>query len=141
MSTTITRTVGHLAEQTGVTVTADWADDITIPILSGLQRQGDVLIVPSLREKPAATAVPSAGTPVVVGESGGNTHAIHAEGDVRVDVRAPEAGRLLAAVVTVAPGATAWLAHPEHGFLGIGEGTYEVRRQREMADELRLVAD
>lgn len=35
----------------------------------------------------------------------------------------------------------AGVAHPEHGFSGIGAGTYEVRRQREQADEIRLVAD
>ena len=38
-------------------------------------------------------------------------------------------------------GSTAYLGHPEHGFMGIGAGTYEIRRQREMAEELRMVAD
>lgn len=141
MTATMTRTVGQLTEQTGVTVTADWADDIVIPVLTGLQRQGDVLIVPSPRSKGASTPVPKAGTPVVRGENGGNTHAIYADGDVRVDVRTPAAGQLLVAVITVGEGATAWLGHPEHGYLGIGPGTYEARRQREQADQIRLVQD
>lgn len=138
---TATRTVGHLTEATGVTVTADWAADVDIPVLTGLQRQGDVLIVPSPHVKAAATPVPATGTPVVRGESGGNTHAIHADGKVFVDVREASVASLLVAVITVGEGATAWLAHPEHGFLGIGTGTYEARRQREMAEELRVVAD
>jgi hypothetical protein len=44
-------------------------------------------------------------------------------------------------VFTVTEGATAYLAHPEHGYMGIAPGTYTVRRQREQADEIRQVAD
>ena len=48
---------------------------------------------------------------------------------------------LTVATLSVPDGATAWLGHPEHAYLGIGPGTYEVRRQREQAEELRVVAD
>lgn len=140
MTATITRTVGHLTEQTGVTVVADWAADVDIPVHTGLQRQGDVIIVPTNRAA-ATTPVPATGTAVVRGEAGGNTHAIHADGPVHVDVREASAASLLVAVITVDEGATAWLAHPEHGFLGIGPGTYEARRQREQAEQLRVVQD
>lgn len=140
-TSTMSRTVGDLTDLTGVTIVADWAEHIEIPVLTGLQRQGDVIIIPSLRAKAATTAVPKTGTPVVRGESGGNTHAIYADGDVCVNVRTPQAGQLLAAVITVGEGATAWLGHPEHGYLGIGPGTYEARRQREQADVIRMVAD
>ncbi len=45
------------------------------------------------------------------------------------------------ATLTVPDGQVAYLAHPEHGYMGVGPGTYEIRRQREQADELRLVQD
>ena len=45
------------------------------------------------------------------------------------------------ATVDVAEGAVAYLAHPEHGYVGIAPGRYVVRRQREQAAEQRLVAD
>ena len=50
-------------------------------------------------------------------------------------------GNLIVARLAVPAGAVAYLGHPEHGYLGIGPGTYELRRQREQADELRMVAD
>lgn len=36
---------------------------------------------------------------------------------------------------------TAYLLHPEHGATGVAPGSYVLRRQREQADEERLVAD
>lgn len=115
--------------------------DELVPVHTGMQRQGDVLVVPRTDLQPATTAVPAAGVPVVRGENGGNTHLLLASGDVRCDVREADTRNLTLAVVTVAPGATAWLAHPEHAYSGIGPGTYRLSRQREMADELRMVAD
>ncbi len=112
-----------------------------VPVVTGLQRQGDVIVVPAKHLPAATTKVPAAGVPVVRGEAGGNTHAVVAEGDVRCDVREASASNLTLAVLTVAEGATAYLAHPEHAYSGIGPGTYELRRQREQADELRMVSD
>mgnify|MGYP002137333857 CR=1 FL=1 len=43
--------------------------------------------------------------------------------------------------VTVPDGAAAHLVHPEHGAQGIAPGTYRIRRQREQADQIRMVAD
>jgi hypothetical protein len=48
---------------------------------------------------------------------------------------------LLLGVLTVPPGSVAYLAHPEHAYAGIAPGTYELRRQREMAGGIRQVAD
>ena len=113
---------------------------LEIPVLSGPQRQGDVIVLP--RRVPAATTkVPPAGVPVVRGEAGGNTHLLLADGDVFFDVKPVSATDLVLGVLTVAGGSTAYLAHPEHGYMGFAAGTYEARRQREQADELRLVAD
>lgn len=113
--------------------------ELSIPIMTGVQRQGDVIILPRPDRKPATTPVPASGTPVVRGENGGNTHAI--VGTAYCDTRTATADDLTLATLTVPDGETAYLAHPEHGYMGIGAGTYQIRRQREQADELRMVQD
>lgn len=88
----------------------------------------------------ASTAVPAAGTPVVRAENGGNTHVVYAaDGPVYCDTNIPEDLRV--ASLAVPAGSTAYLGHPEHGYLGIGPGSYEIRRQREMAGTTRVVSD
>lgn len=114
--------------------------DVTIPILTATQRQGDVMILPTDRPS-ATTPVPTAGAAVVRGENGGNTHLLLADGAVCFDGRPASPDDLVLGVMTVTDDATAYLAHPEHGYMGFGPGTYELRRQREQADELRMVAD
>jgi hypothetical protein len=129
-----------MIEATGVEVITEQDFDLEIPVLGGVQRQGDVLVRPA--KVTAETAVPAAGTPVVRGENGGNTHAIYpADGPVFCDVQAGSAGDLRVAVLSVPEGSTAYLGHPEHGYMGIAPGSYEIRRQREQAEEMRMVAD
>lgn len=131
-------TINELIESTGLAVVTEHDADLDIPVLSGLQRQGDVLIVPA--EVTASSAVPASGTPVVRGESGGNTHAVYAaDGPVYCDPA--RGGGLRIATLSVPEGSTAYLGHPEHGYMGIGPGSYEIRRQREMAGSVRMVAD
>lgn len=136
-------TTTEMIAATGVTVTTAQDFNLEIPVLSGVQRQGDVLVRPTalLDGSVAAMPVPVTGTPVVRGENGGNTHTIYAaDGPVFCDTR--DAGAdLIVALLYVPEGSTAYLGHPEHGYQGIGPGFYEVRRQREMADEMRMVAD
>ncbi|GAA2210267.1 hypothetical protein GCM10009850_057260 [Nonomuraea monospora] len=110
-----------------------------IPILSGLQFQGDVAVVPARRE-PAAVPIPKGGVPVVRGQAEANTHLLVATGRACF-TPSERPGGLVLGVLTVAEGATAYLAHPEHAYAGIAPGTYELRRQREQADQSRLVAD
>ena len=133
-------TLSTLIDRHGVTVDPHLDRDLTIPIHTGLQRQGDVIVIPDPGD-PATTPVPASGVPVVRGENGGNTHAILADGTVYCDTHQASASNLTLATLTVTPDAVAWLAHPEHGYMGIGPGTYTLRRQREQADELRMVAD
>ena len=134
-------TIGTLNARHGLTLTTDYTDDLTIPVLSGAQRQGDVMVIPSAGVV-ATAPVPAAGCPVVRGENGGNTHAIYtSDAGVCCDTTAPSPGDLIVARLLVPAGAVAYLGHPEHGYMGIGPGTYVVRRQREQADELRMVAD
>lgn len=137
----MTASLSTLTDRHNIDVLDHLDREALVPIVTGLQRQGDVIVVPTLRAQEAVKAVPATGVPVVRGEAGGNTHAVVAEGDVRCDVRQASASNLTLATLTVAEGATAYLAHPEHGYSGIGPGTYELRRQREQADELRMVQD
>jgi hypothetical protein len=131
-------TINELAQNTGIAVVTDLDADIEIPVLSGIQRQGDVLVLPAAIT--ATTSVPAAGTPVVRGENGGNTHVIYAaDGVVYCDTDTSEGLRV--AALTVPDGSTAYLGHPEHGYMGIAPGSYEIRRQREMARHARMVAD
>lgn len=112
-----------------------------IPVLTGLQVQGDVAIVPRHKGRTAnPTEVPAHGIPVVRGESGGNTHLLVADGPVCWSPMQQRAGQALG-TVDVPAGSTAYLLHPEHGANAMGPGFYELRRQREQADEIRLVAD
>jgi hypothetical protein len=132
-------TTTEMMRTSGVTVITEQDFDIDIPVRAGIQRQGDVLVLPA--EVSASTPVPASGTPVVRGENGGNTHAVIADGPVFCDTYAGSATELKVAALTVPDGSTAYLAHPEHGFMGIAPGSYEIRRQREMAEEMRMVAD
>lgn len=140
-----TATIGSLIERTGVEV-LDYLDrQVEIPVLDGLQAQGDVMVVPAsftTKTKAATALVPKQGIAVVRGEAGGNTHLLLAEeGDVFFDASTATVTSLALGTLTVPDGSVALLAHPEHAFSRIAPGTYQIRRQREQADELRIVAD
>ncbi|NJP95492.1 hypothetical protein HCN51_39695 [Nonomuraea sp. FMUSA5-5] len=123
----------------GVTVDEHLDRQAEIPVLSGLQFQGDVAVVP-VTSAPARTPIPAEGVPVVRGQAQANTHLLVATGPAFFTP--DRSGRALTlGVLTVEEGATAYLAHPEHAYAGIAPGTYELRRQREQADQTRLVAD
>lgn len=125
-------TLGEAISRHGIDVDGHLDRQALIPVLAGLQAQGDVLVVPRPQRKPAETEVLRDGVAVVRGEFGGNTHTLLAEGDVRFDA-VPEAEESLdLGVLTVAEGAVAYLAHPEHAYSGIAPGTYVLRRQREV---------
>ncbi len=134
-------TIEQAIDRHGVDIDPHLDRQATIPVSAGLQRQGDIIVIPAAIAgvDPAHTAVPAQGYPVVRGEAGGNTHLLLADGQVAYDPIA-DGGQAIG-VLTVAEGATAYLAHPEHGYAGIAPGTYEIRRQREQAEEIRLVAD
>lgn len=113
--------------------------DAAIPVVDRIAAQGDVLLRRIDGHETAATPIPAAGYPVVRGENGGNTHLLIGPG--HFDPRQPGRDGLRLGVLTVPAGAQVLLTHPEHGGLLIEPGTYEIRRQREQADEIRLVAD
>lgn len=121
----------------GVAVPEHLEADAEIPLICGLQVQGDIAIVPTRPGLDTGTPVPPAGVPVVRGEAGGNTHLLVADGAVSWR----PASDVELGTVTVDDGAAAYLLHPEHGANGLAPGTYRLRRQREQADQIRTVAD
>lgn len=128
----------------GVTVDDHHDRQADIPVLAGLQFQGDVAVIPAPRARAAEAAVPREGVAVVRGEAGGNTHLLLGAGTIAFDP-SPTAGTdpadLDLGTLTVPAGATGYLAHPEHAYTGIAPGTYTLRRQREQADVARFVRD
>lgn len=107
--------------------------DADVPVLTAAQAQGDVLVVPGFNLKnPPTTPVPTEGVAVIRGEGfggAGNTHLLLGSGKVTFEFT--ENGETSVGHLRVAKGAEAYLAHPEHGYLGIGEGDYTIRRQRQ----------
>ena len=138
------RTLDQLITIHGVDVDDHLDRQATVAIIAGLQRQGDVIVIPAAiagQITPATTPVPASGVPVVRGEAGGNTHLLLADGPVFYNPAPASVESLDLGVVTVPDGSTGYLAHPEHAYSGIAPGTYLIRRQREQADEIRMVAD
>ena len=126
-----------------ITVPDETIAEITVPVLSGSQRQGDIAIFPrkplTLAERSMAVRVLREGIAVVRGESGGNTHMLSADGDV---LWLEKSAGLLLGVIEVAPSATGYLIHTdEHGANGVAPGCYRIHGKREQADERRRVAD
>lgn len=120
-----------------VEIPAHLEQQAEVPVVDGMQRQGDLLVIPSRPLAGTGKPVGRSGVPVVRGEAGGNTHLLVADGDVRWKAAS---GQVLGGI-EVAEGSAAYLLHPEHGAQGIAPGSYTVHRQREQADAIRLVAD
>lgn len=129
-------TYGLLTDH-GVEVPAHLQADAEIPVICGLQVQGDIAIIPTRPGVDVGRPVPADGVPVVRGEAGGNTHLLVADGPVSWR----PTDDITLGTVTVEEGAVAYLLHPEHGANGLGPGVYRLRRQREQADVIRVVAD
>lgn len=111
----------------------------TVPTVSRLAFQGDVALI-RRADVPASTVpIPAAGYPVVKGEAGRNTHALFGAGFFTPATPSPT--ELALGTLTVPDGEQVLLSHPEHGGLLMEPGTYQLRRQREQADEIRIVAD
>jgi hypothetical protein len=140
----MTTTYREALDRAGVTVPDETLADLEVPVLTGVQRQGDVLIVPrgplTGSDAERAAMVPADGVPVVRGEATGNTHLLMTDRGSGVSWL-PATGLLLG-VLTVPDGAVAHLIHTdEHGVNAIGPGIYEMRGKREQAEEVRRVAD
>lgn len=127
-----------IQETYGTDIPTHLIESADIPVLAGLQCQGDLAIIPTRPGLHATTiGVPPEGVPVVRGENGGHTHLLVGENILW----SPSTDEFDIGTVTVPVGAVGWLLHPEHGANAFGPGTYRVRRQREQADAIRRVAD
>jgi hypothetical protein len=139
-----THTLGTIAAAHGVPLLDHLDRQLQIPVLAGLQLQGDVALIPRPFLPPGGSPVPSDGVAVVRGESGGNTHLLVADGPAVLWAPTPmqhPATDLTLGHLTVPDGSLAYLLHPEHGANGIAPGRYAVRRQREQREQVALIAD
>jgi hypothetical protein len=138
------RTLTAILDRAGVTVPDELLADLEVPVISDRpQRQGDVYIspVPSNGDIPAGDLIPRDGVAVVRGEATGNTHLLMSTGPCTW-APATTSGGVLLGHLHVPEGEVCDLIHTdEHGVNSMGAGTYRLTGKREMADEIRRVAD
>jgi hypothetical protein len=139
-------TLKDLTETRGFELLEHLEADAEIPVHEGIQFQGDVAVIPlsDLHHviQLAGTWEPVGpdGVIVVKGENGGHTHLLVADpGTAKWMERVGDSTGLAVGVLDCT--APVHLLHAEHGGTGIDAGVYVIRRQREQAQEERLVAD
>ena len=144
MTITLTQALGRHQ----ISVADELLADIEVPVLTGPQRQGDILITPRApigrAELASFIPVPAEGVAVVRGEATGNTHLLDALAGVVMWRANPATSPtdLTLGILHVPTGGVALLVHTdEHGANAVGPGTYRLTGKREMADEIRRVAD
>ena len=130
----------------GITIPDETLAELDVPVHSGPQRQGDVGIFPrtpvTAAELSQMTEIPATGVQVVRGEATGNTHLLHPAGRCWWRPIESQSGAVLLGVLHVEDDAECFLIHTdEHGANGIAPGSYEIRGKRELAEEIRRVAD
>jgi hypothetical protein len=138
--------LAELLDRTGLDVLDHLDRQVTVPVIDGLQAQGDLIVLPlGLLGWVARDwwELPAEGRELVRGEAGNNPHTLVADrGTCRMITWLADPERLaIAAFENTAP---AWLIHPEHGATGIAPGAWFVRRQRELSAGFRkpvLIAD
>jgi hypothetical protein len=116
----------------------DLVAEVEIPVLDGLQAQGDVVVIPlglipdraGLLPEPT-DEVPSSGVELLRAQ---HSHVLVADAGTCWYQLMARSQLDLAVVRTAAP---VHLLHPEHGALGIAPGQYLIRRQREHSPNLR----
>jgi hypothetical protein len=137
------KTLAEVTAATGFPVLEHLEAEAQVPVLGGLQAQGDLFIVPATAGGRHATdkakPVPAAGIPVIEAIGSGHEHRLFA-GSPGTAWWTPAAreGQDIGVLECAEP---AFILHPEHGATGVAPGAYTLRRQREQADEERLVAD
>lgn len=137
-------TLGDLAAEHDFDLLDHLQADIEVPVHAGMQAQGDLFIipVPSHRVNKAHAArspVPAEGIAVIEALGSGHEHRLFASASgTAFFVPETGTGQDIGLLVCMNP---AYLLHPEHGATGVAPGSYVLRRQREQADEERLVAD
>lgn len=137
----MTMTLAELTSRTGLTVLDHLEQQVHIPVLDGLQAQGDLIVIPlavlddvHVPSRARWRAVPPDGVELLRGAAGGNPHTLVAEPGAAEWTADVQDGQWLAVGVLRAT-RPAYLIHPEHGGSGIAAGTYVIRRQRERSTQ------
>ena len=141
MSTSAPTTLADLTRRSGLDVLDHLEREVAIPVVDGLQAQGDLIVVPYAFVARAVTStasnwreVPAAGVELLRSAAGGNPHTLVADpGTCRWTRHVRDTMGL--AIAMIETSAVAYLIHPEHGGTGIAPGRYVVRRQRERDTE------
>lgn len=139
MATTFSEALNKI----GVTIPEHLVADAEVPVLTGVQAQGDLLIVPARDVADIDwQPIPDSGIQVVSGEATGNTHWLHRGFDSPSVMWARLDEGLSVAAVYVPEGESAELIHSdEHGCNAMGAGVYVIRGKREWGTQIRRVAD
>ena len=147
-------TLSELTTRTGLDVLDHLERQVAVPVVDGLQAQGDLIVIPfafvadrvRVEAYLAWTDVPAAGVELLRSAAGGNPHTLVADpGTCRWTTSVRDGTGLALGVITT--NVVAYLIHPEHGATGIAPGPYLVRRQREHSADraglrgYRLIAD
>lgn len=133
-------TLADITAATGFEVLEHLEAEAHVPVLGGLQAQGDLLIIPVERgDDPAGPEIPAAGVAVIAPVGAGHEHRLFAAVPATAWFAPDTGGGQDIGVLTATE--PVYSLHAEHGAAGIAPGTYVLRRQREQADEERLVAD
>lgn len=133
----MTVTLAELTEMSGLDVLEHLEREVAIPVVDGIQAQGDLIVIPAamlLNFRVYADRgwreVPPSGVELLRSAGGGNPHTLVAERHTcewTTWVQDPT-GLAIGVLRNTRP---AYLIHPEHGGSGIAPGTWVVRRQRE----------
>ncbi|MBB3732407.1 hypothetical protein [Nonomuraea dietziae] len=141
----MTVNLATLSDRTGLAVLEHLERQVAIPVIEGIQAQGDLLVVPlrlvgaavTVRDLARWQDVPATGLELLRGAAGGNPHSLVADPGTctwTTDVR--DTFRLALGVFHNST--PVYLLHPEHGATGFTPGAYVVRRQREFDHRLTL---
>lgn len=132
-----TMTLSALTTFSGLDV-FDYLDkELTIPVVDGLQAQGDLLVVPADTvpmvipfSDDRSKLVPPSGIELLRSAAGGNPHSLVAD-ERHCWWTAPVYDPRGLALGIVDTKVVAYLIHPEHGATGIAPGRYVIGRQQE----------
>ncbi|GIH02145.1 hypothetical protein Rhe02_02120 [Rhizocola hellebori] len=132
-----TITLAELTALSGRDVLDHLELEAAIPVVNGLQAQGDLIVIPHAMVEQTAVIgfrtwrkVPPSGVELLRSASGGNPHTLVADPYTCEWLPWPwdPTGLAIAALRNTS---TVYLIHREHGATGIAPGTWVVRRQRE----------
>lgn len=138
------QTLAEITTATGFQVLEHLEAETEVPILDGLQAQGDLFIVPlAIAGRPVqygpAVEIPAEGVAVIEAVGGGHEHRLFASAPgTATFALATSRGQDIGVLECTQP---VYSLHMEHGAAGIASGTFTLRRQREQAAQERLVAD